>query len=245
MRPEKVQNARKTKLMIQEWNGRVVVGVDLPWREKLKIVARESRFFDQVLEMAELPDPDQWPNRLDASQRFNIPAIWSRVYPSSLEINAAALLTALAFTNRKDWPRLIIAFFKAHKLTHGLRGRPILNHWLRTDSVRGIQIDKLITKLREGYQIKLTAKRRGGFASDDEQIAESLSDHGYNGTEIKAILKSKMLQDAGCRLYLELHKAEENVSLMAIRNSYARYKSQLGPNAPARRRPSKPNKASQ
>jgi hypothetical protein len=245
MRPEKVQNAKKPKLIIQEPNGRVAVGVDLPWRGSVAIVARESRLFDQIMKMAELPEPEQWSNILAVSQRYNIPSIWSRVRPSLLESNAAALLTALAFSNQKDWPGLIVEFFKAHKLTHGLRGRPVLNPRARTDTIRGIRIDELIAHLRKGYQVKLTAKRKGGFASGDEQVVKELSKYGYTTKAAQAILKSRTLQDAGCRLYLELHKAGENVSLMAIRNSYARYKFRLAPNAPARRRPSKPNKASQ
>jgi hypothetical protein len=236
---------KRTELLTQEFGGRAFVGIDLPWRGSPKIVARVSRFFDRILEMAELPEPEQWAMILAVSQRYSIPSIWSRVRPSLLENNAAALLTALAFSNRKDWPKLIIAFFKAHKLTHGLRGRPVLNSRDRTDSLRGIQIDKLITKLRNGYQSKSTAKRKGGFASGDEQVAEQLTNHGYSAKQTQTILESRTLQDAGCRLYLELHKGEENVSLMAIRNSYARYKRLMGLNPPSTHRYSKTNKDSQ
>jgi len=235
-----------TRLTSQKWNGRVYIGVDLPWRESLEIVARQNRLFDQILELAELPERDQWTKILAVSQRYGIPSIWNRVSPSPLESNAAALLTGLAFTNHKDWPRLVRTFFKAHNLTPGLlRGRPRLHTRDAKDMNRGLQIGKLIEQLEEGFEIKLSAKQGGGFANDDEQVAKELRTHGYGDREIEAMLKSKTLPDAGCRLYFAINKAKENVSLKGIRNSYARYKLLSRTNPPFHRKSSHPRKDSQ
>ncbi len=106
------------------------------------------------------------------------------------------------------------------------------------DIGRGIQIDKLMAKLQEGFQIKLIAKRSGGFGSGDEQTAKKLSELGYVDEEIKETLKSKTLQDAGCGLYFALNGGRENVSLKGIRNSYSRYKRLSKANQPFPRRPS-------
>lgn len=235
---QRCKDREQGKLISQQWNGRAYIGVDLPWRGSAKIVARQSRFFDQILALAELPAREQWPTILAVSQRYGIPSIWNRARPSLLENNLAALLTGLAFSNHRDWPRLIRTFFKQHNLTIGFRGRPMLDPGAVKDIGRGIQIDKLMAKLQEGFQIKLIAKRSGGFGSGDEQTAKKLSELGYVDEEIKETLKSKTLQDAGCGLYFALNGGRENVSLKGIRNSYSRYKRLSKANQPFPRRPS-------
>lgn len=244
MKTKKTEDAGKanqTKLRPQQWNGRTYIGVDLPWRERVEIIAQQNRFFDQVLAMAELPEHHEWPEILAVSQRYGIQSIWNRVRPSPLESNAAALLTGLAFTNHKEWVQLVRTFFKAHNLTpSSLRGRPRLHPRDVKDMTRGLQIGKLIEQLEEGFEVKLSAKKGGGFASDDEQVAKELKTHGYGDKEVKATLKGKTLQDAGCRLYLAVScETDATVALHTIRNSYARYKSLPEANPPTRRRSSK------
>jgi hypothetical protein len=223
-KPEIVGKARQAQLISQRGNGQVLVGVDLPWRGSIKVVAKQNGFFDQILALAELPASDRWPEILAVSRRSGIPSIWRRARPSLLENNAAALLTGLAFSNQRHWPRLIKSFFRDNNLTAGLRGRPTLHPGEVKDMRRGVQIDKLKAKLQEGFQIKLKAKRGGGYASDDGQLAKDLRNRGYGYREIETILKSKTIQDAACRLYWEIDDEKENVSLKGIRNSWARYK---------------------
>jgi hypothetical protein len=235
---DKTKKAKQTNLISQEWNDRVFTGVDLPWRGSPEIVATQGRFFDQVLALAGIPEHDQLPKILAISEQHDMPLIWRRARLSPLENSAAAVLTALAFTHHKDWPQLIKAFFKSHNLSAGLRGgRPRLHPRDMKDMDRGIQIDNLIARLEKGFEIKLSAKRVGGFASGDEQTAVKLRDLGYDGKEIKEILKSKTLQDAGCRLFLAIpRKNGESVDLHTIRNSYARYKLLPGVNPPPNRK---------
>jgi len=234
MEAEEFKQAKQTNLKAHEWNGRTYIGADLPWRGSPKIVARQGQFFDQILALAELPERDELPRILAVAQRSGISSIWRRVSPSLLENNAAALLTALAFSNRRDWVRLVRTFFKTHNLTPGLRGRPRLQHpTAGRDTVRGIQIDKLMAKLKKGFAFKLSAKKSCGFAGEAEQPATKLRKHGYNDKEIKAILDSKTLQDAGCRLHLAIYGEEDNVDLKGIRNSYTRYKSRSVRNSPS------------
>jgi hypothetical protein len=242
---EKATESKSAKLRSQVWNDRVYIGVDLPWRGSIEIVARQSRFFDQILALAELPGHAEWPKILAASHQYGIPSIWNRVRPSPLESSAAALLTALAFTNPKEWVRLVNTFFKSQNLTPGsLRGRPRVHPRDMKDMNRGIQIDKLMVRLEKGFEIKLSAKQGGGFASGDEQVAEELRTPGYCSDEIKAILKGKTLQDAGYQLYMAINGATENVTPKGIRNSYARYKLLSGPNPLFHRRSSHSSKDS-
>jgi hypothetical protein len=216
---------KRTELLMQEFGDRAFVGVDLPWRGLIKTVARQIHFFDQILALAELPEFEQWPNILAVSQRYSIPSMWRRVRPSLLENNAAALLTALAFSSRTQKLQLISDFFKAHGLTQDLRGRPCLRTEETKDIVRGIQIDKAIAQLQQGFHIKLRAKKRGGFGSGNERISSKLRSLGCDETEITATLDGRTLQDAGCRLYLATTgRSDENITLKSIRNSYARYK---------------------
>jgi len=217
----------KTKLLSQHLNGQLYVGVDLPWRWSGEIVGRQNRFFEQILAMAELPQPEAWATILTLSRQYGIPSIWTRARHSLLETNAAALLTALAFSNRKHWPRLVSEFFSAHHLKPGLRGRPRLDPKIAKDVLRGIQIDRLATKLQKGLRATFGAKQSGDDSISDDKLTGTLRRLGYDDREIKAILQSRTPQDAGCRLYYALNRQTENVTLKAIRNSYARYRSSL------------------
>jgi hypothetical protein len=219
-----VRPSKAARLNPQQLNGRVYIGVDLPWRESIELAAKQSRLFDQILALAELPPCEEWPKILALSQKYGMPSVLRRARPSVLENNVAALLTALAFSNHRDWPRLIRDFFKIHSLAGGLPGRPHVHPAMLRDVVRGVQIEKLVEKLRDGFQIKSRAEERGRCGDNGEGLSVRLKSLGYDEKERKAILKGKTLQDAACRFYHSIYGGAENCELKAIQNSYATYK---------------------
>lgn len=224
------EDHQQTKLIFTRRDDSVHTGVELPWRGSISIVAIQTKFFDSILAMAELSKPEELPKILQASHQAGIPSIWNRARPSSLENAAAALLTALAFCRRDQRIPLIRRFFKEYGLKTGLRGRPRLHPRESKAMVRGIQIDKLIERLSNGFLAKAARKQAGGFESGDEQILSELETLGYDGRERGAILKGTTVQDAAFHLYDATVGKLENVTLKAIQNSYAAYK-RLGSNA--------------
>jgi hypothetical protein len=226
------KNDRQAKLF-STFDGRELLGVELPWRGSIRTVGRQTGFYDSVLALSELPKPEDLPVILRLSQQSGIASIWNRVRASRLENDAAALLTALAFSGRKQWVPLIRQFFKIHDLRVGLRGRPPLHATQIKAMVRGIQIDDLMARLSKGFQIRTQLKLAGGFSSDEELVATELKIQGYNQAEIDAIVRGATLQDAAVCLYHATTGKRENVTLDAIRNSYARYKRLRPPKRPA------------
>jgi hypothetical protein len=220
----------KTKLIFNTYDNRELTGVELPWRGSIGIVGRQTRFYDSVEALAELPKREELPKILQASRRVGIPSIWNRARPSALESSAAALLTALAFSGRKQWVPLIRQFFKTHGLKVGLRGRPRLHPRQLKHMVRGIEIDHMVARLQKGFETRTRLRRLGGFNSGDEEIAAKLKTQGYSQSETDVIVRGATLQDAACRLYHATTGKRENVKLDAIRNSYAKYKSLRPPN---------------
>ena len=218
------KKGRRVKLIPSTYEGRTLTGVELPYRDKtVEIVARQSKFYDEVLSLAELPGPEEWRKILEVSEQHGIPSIWRRSRASVLENGAAALLTALAFSNQKEQTRLIQDFFKSYGLNPGLRGRPRLHLGQTRDLNRGIQIDRIMTRLQEGFQLK-----RAVLSEHDgsvEQYRETqLRRLGYDNQEIASILKCSTLQSAAFLQYQKTTGKTENVDMKAIRNSYSRYK---------------------
>lgn len=191
-------------------------------------LADRSHFLESLLAQAGLPASEEWHMILALSQRENITSIWKRAHPSTLETNAAALLTALAFSSSEQWVKLIRGFFKAHGLEPGIRGRRAVYPKDRTDFRRGIHIDDAIERLEPGFQFKSHAKLRGGFSSDDEEIATALENQGYNRVEISALLTAATVQDAACKCYFATEGKKLSITLKGIQNSYARYKRLVG-----------------
>jgi hypothetical protein len=215
----------RTKLIFTSQNGRMLPRIEHAWPGTIEQLGERHHFYDKVLALGELPEPGDWPPILALSEEAKIPSIWRRANPSPLEENAAALLTALAYSGREYWVTLILAFFRALDLEVKLQGRPRAAHPReRIDFVRGIEIDHAKEKLREGFRIKQRAKRKGGFTSDDQEIARALQQKDYDDTEVKALLVATTLQDAACRYYLATKGKALNIELQSVRNSYSRYK---------------------
>ena len=210
----------RTKLIFTSQDGQMLPRIEHVWPGTIEQLGNRSHYFDKVLALAELPKPGDLPLILALSRGANIPSIERRAQPSPLEENAAALLTALAYSGRENWVTLVSEFFRAHGLEVKLRGRPRMHPKECTDAVRGIEIDHAKERLREGFRIKQRGIRKGGFASDDE-IANALRIEGYNAAEVEALLDAKTLQDAACRCY---QGKARNTGLQGVRNSYSRYK---------------------
>ena len=184
---------------------------------------RLVRFYDRVLELAELPEREELPKILKVASKHSLPSIWRRVRHSKLETMAALLITTLAFSPRKNWGRTVREYLVQHRLEIKLRGRPLKNVEDLDDLARGRAIDRLIPGLQKGFQIKVEAKRKGGGTIEDEETASKLKEEGLEPEAIDAILKEQRLEGAGCRFYRETQ--ENSVQLRSIKNSYARYKS--------------------
>jgi gamma-glutamylcyclotransferase len=209
----------RSGLVFTKYNGKQFVGAQLSMSgERIDIVAKQVRFFESVMALAELPDMEELPGILAQSQQSGIAAIWTRARPSPLESNVTALLTNLAFSNHNEWVRLVRQFFKAHSLKVGTRGRPPLRRAQQKHMTRGILIDRMIERLEPGILAKLAD-------SGGEPIRVVLSGMGYSSQEIQVILQAKTPRDAGCRLFYATMKQIEHVELKTIRNSYNKYQS--------------------
>jgi hypothetical protein len=216
---KKDEEDKKTKLVFSSGEF-PSTGVQLPYRGD--IVARQVRFYDEALALAELPKPDEWRALAQVSMQSGIGSILRRSRPSHLESGAAALLTALAFSGRRQWVQLIRQFFKNHSLKVGLRGRPRIHPKQHKDVLRGILIDRLIARLDGGWRAKL--KHGVGTNRSSEALEDELKAQGYDSREVQVIFKAKTIQDAACHLYCATDGKKENIELKGVRNSYARYK---------------------
>jgi hypothetical protein len=224
MNKELNDKEEKTELLVSTFDGQESMGVKVLSRGSIRTAARQTRFYDKVLALAELPKPNELPKILQVSHQSGIPSIWNRARPSPLENSAAALLTALTFCSRKERLPLIRQFFKIHGLKVGLRGRPRLHPTQIKATLRGIQIDGLKARLQAGVAIKAEIKRTEEYESGDEFLTAKLQEAGYDQVEIDAIRDGKTLQDAALRLYFARFGKRENVTLKGIQNSYAAYK---------------------
>jgi hypothetical protein len=88
---------------------------------------------------------------------------------------------------------------------------------------RGLEIERVIDRLMPGYQINVQAKKLGGYASGEEQIAAKLKAQGFDEQEVKAIIEARSAQDAACR-YFHATPGDVHVSFKSIRNDYAKFK---------------------
>jgi hypothetical protein len=219
-----MKESKGAKLFFKSYNGENLTGVEVPFPGKFELLRQSGRFMDGLMILAGLPRDEDLPQILAIAQREQMPTIKRRAGPSPLEINATALLTALAFSSTEQWTDLILEFFKAHGLGRSVRGRPRVYLRDGADFQRGLLIDRHAKRLEAGFQLRLQARLKGGFSSDDKEIGIALKDHGYNDIEIKALLVAKSLQDAACRLYFATEGKALNVALKGIRNSHARYK---------------------
>jgi hypothetical protein len=217
--------SKEVELIFNSYDGRLIASVQFPWRNSINRIAAQHRFYDAVLSLAELPGEERLREILAASQQADTRVLWQRVGPSLLETNAAALLTALAFSSREHWPDIIAEFLEAFDLTQDLRGRPNADPKTATVIVRGIQIYKAMQRLKRGFEVTHQARRIARFGSDDAEIAISLKKQGYDEPEVQALLVGKTLQDAACRYIVETTDLNgKRGALKTARNCIAQYK---------------------
>jgi hypothetical protein len=220
---KKPKYKKSTDLLFNSHNGRPLAAVEHIWPGSIQLLARRSRLYDKVLALAELPSPEDLPRILQVSQREKIPSLWMRARPSRLETNATALICALVFCSRGHWIGLVGEFLKAQNLTEQLRGRPKVQQKESVDFLRGVQIDQIKERLEAGFQTKNEAKRKGGFASGDQQIDAALKLNGYNDKERTSLRQARTLQAAALEYYFRTTGSPQNVTRSAIQNSYSRY----------------------
>ena len=222
--------AKEVELLFGSYEDRKTTAVQFLWPrpDSLERLAAQHQFYDSILAWAELPATSEWPKILKVSRRARLPSIWQRVHPSPLESSAAALLTALAFSSRKHRTYIVGQFLKAHGLTRNLPGRPRVAPGKTLAIVRGIQIQKLMQRFQEGFEMVIQARRRGGF-SDDAAITTELKKKGYNNLEAQVLLVAKTLQDAACKYFVETSPdlKGRRGALKVAQNSIALYKKTL------------------
>ena len=163
-------------------------------------------------------------SRVPRAADANMPCIWERARPSKLEAMATALITVLAFSGREHWVSVIRTFLKNYGLEVKLRGRPRIHPTESRDLIRGMVIDRVIERLRAGFEIQRQARLKGGYSSGNEDIRSALKLEGHSDLETKAIVQARTLQDAACRYYYYAKTKQETVILKGVRNSYSRYK---------------------
>jgi len=198
--------------------------LDLPFREGfgLGLVALQIRFLDKVLAQADLAEPSEW-SKIVAVGR-DVPSIRRLMQHSPLEMNAAILLTTLAFSPQNQRRTIIRKFFKECGLDAEIpRGRPRLNPSEVSALVCGKLIEGYEMKLKPGYQIKRAAQKSGGFDSGDEQISSKLNACGYDKQEIEAIRSASSAGDAACRYFEKIQGASHRAP-KTIRNIFSEYK---------------------
>jgi hypothetical protein len=186
---------------------------------------RFGQFRDRLEALCGLPNQDDLPRILEVSNASALPAIWGRARLPPLEEKAIVIFVALAFSSKNRRLRWLQEFFKHEGWQIDLRGRPRLDP--RDEDplpvMRGLQIDRIIGRLKPGYLLKAQLKTKGGYNSDDEQIAKRLEGQGRDADEIKAIMEARSLQDAACRYFCETQHGM-NVSRKSVRNDYAKFK---------------------
>lgn len=198
-----IKKSQKVELVFDSYEGRKTTAVQFPWRNSIERVAAQNHFYDTILALAELPPREELPKILAVSQHANIPSIWQRVRPSPLESDAAALLTALAFSSREHRTYIVDQFLEAHNLVVDLRGRPRVTPDKTMAMVRGLQVQKIMLRLRDGFQMVDQARRKGEFGLVADAIASQMRTRGYEELEIRILVDAKSLQDAACKYFVE------------------------------------------
>jgi hypothetical protein len=216
------QKTKKAELIFSQNSSQISVGVQFRYEDGQ--VKEQLEFFERLLVLAELPAPNELPKILAVSHENGLPSIWRRSRASTLENNAAALLTALAFASEKQQVKLLKDFFRVYGFKTGFRGRSHVHPTEATDVVRGNQIDRMMARFLVGFRLAKVTKGTVRSGDVKQRTLIKLRNMGYDEQEIEAILKGKTLQDAACQLYFETVGKQENVDLKAIRNSYARFK---------------------
>jgi hypothetical protein len=213
---------KKAELFFRHHGNQVFVGAQFRYEDGR--VKEQIEFFENMLAQAELPGLDELPKILVVSQANGLASTWRRSRASTLENNAAALLTALAFVNQKQQIILLKDFFRAYGFKTGSRGRSHVHPDQAKDVVRGHQIDRLMGRLQDGFRLARLPKRIVKLDDVTKRLRTQLGNMGYDEQEIEAILKGRTLQDAAYRQYHQTVGNQENVDLKAIQNSYSRFK---------------------
>jgi hypothetical protein len=223
-------------LVFGEYEGRKTTAVQFQWRNSIELVAAQHHFYDTILALAELPPLEELPIILAASQQAKIPSIWRRIRPSPLEYNAAALLTALAFSKKERRSYIIDKFLEAHNLIVDLRGRPRVAPDKTMATVRGIEVHKIMQRFQVGFELLDQARRKGGFDNKLDAIAAELKTRGYEELEVDTLVGAKSLQDAACKYFVETNSGfrKQKGKLKLVRNDYARYEKTLAKEASSR-----------
>jgi hypothetical protein len=216
------QKTEKAELIFSKDGSQISVGAQFRYEDGQ--VKEQVEVFERLLALAELPARNEWPKILAVSNENGMPSIWRRSRASTLENSAVALLTALAFASEKQQIKLLKDFFRVHGFKTGFRGRSHVHPTESTDVARGIQIDRMMARLSDGFRIAKVTKETVRSGDVKERTLFQLKNMGHDEQEIEAIIKGRTLQDAAYRLYHQTVGKQENIDLKAIRNSFARFK---------------------
>jgi hypothetical protein len=224
-RQNKNTKGKHIKLTYKVQKGQSSMSVEHPWSGSFVPIKRFQQFRDKLEALCGLPRLEELPRILELSTANALPSVWQRARLSTLEEKAIDIFSVLIFSSNKRWCDLLREFFQQEKLQVDLRGRPTLDprdEDLRS-VMRGLEIERIIARLAPGYQINVQAKKKRGYDSGEERIAEQLKQRGFDEQEVKAIIKARSAQDAACR-YFDAAQRNVHVSFKSIRNDYAKFK---------------------
>jgi hypothetical protein len=217
--------SQDVQLIFGSYENRRTTGVQLPLRKSTALNDKQHQVYNSILALAELPPEKEWTKILAVSQAENIPSTWRRVRLSPLESNAAALITALAFSSGGHRTEIVEQFLEAHDLLVDLRGRPPVNPRKTMAFLRGIRIKEIMQEFHAGFEIVSQARRKGDLGSDVAITAE-LKRKGYDDRAVEALLNAKSLQDAACKHFVadDATLREQKGALKLAQNAIAIYK---------------------
>lgn len=224
---KKPKYKKSTDLHFSSYDGQPLAALEHIWPGSLGLLARRSQLYDKVSALAQLPSLADLPKILQISQRENIPSILIRADLSRLEINASALICALANSSRDRWIELIDKFLDTLNLAEELRGRPHVEQTQSVHFFRGLQIDRVKEKLEPGFQVIKEAKHKGRLENAEMELDAALKSMGYDEKERAALTTKRTLQGAAIKYFCDTMVPGQIVDEHAIQNSYAKYKRAL------------------
>jgi hypothetical protein len=216
---------RPVKLISIDREGRNLKVVEHKWSGSFQPIKGFHQFTDVLEALCWLPNREELSRILEVSTMSKLPAIWRRARLSPLEQKAIDIFSVLAFSSKRDRLRWLREFFEQEGWQFDLGGRPTLDSRNKAFVVLGLEIERIIERLKLGYLLNANEKKKGDYYSDEALIAKRLKGEGYDVQEINAIVKAHSPQDAAIRYFL----AKKDVRFLSksnksIRNDYAMFK---------------------
>src|ERR1700733_335701 len=198
---KKIRNRGHVRIAFRKHNGPRSIAVEHPYTGSFESIRRFNQFREQLEALCDLPKGPELRRILEVSSTTEQSSIWRRARLSPLEEKAIQIFSILAFSSKERWCHLLRRFFRFEGWPGDLRGQPRLDFRSKElrPIARGLGIEKLVSRLRPGYEMCALAKKRGGYNSGEEQIAIQLKALHLDEHEREALLRSKSVEDAACR----------------------------------------------